>query len=163
MWEAEANLARTDDERCRTGALRRVWQTPRMDDADRLRTLLASLPDALVVADTSGVIRTWNAAAERLFGYSAAEAVGASLDLLVPGRFKPAHDSGFAKAVATGALRVGGRVLRTRSNHKDGRKLYVDFCFSLWKDDAGQVLGVCATARDATEQQLQQQAAAAAR
>jgi PAS domain S-box-containing protein len=133
-----------------------------MDDADRLRTLLASLPDALVIADTGGIIRAWNPAAERLFGFTAAEAVGASLDLLVPARFKAAHDNGFNRAVTTGALRVGGRVLRTRSNHKDGRKLYVDFCFSLWQDDAGQVLGVCATARDATELQLQQQAAAAA-
>jgi PAS domain S-box-containing protein len=131
-----------------------------MHDADQLRTLLASLPDALVVADPSGVIRMWNAPAERLFGFSAEEAIGTSLDLLVPARFKATHDHGFAKAVASGTLRVGGRVLRTRSNHKDGRKLYVDFCFSLWKDDAGQVLGVCATARDATEQQLQQQAAA---
>ena len=132
-----------------------------MDDADRLRTLLASLPDALVVADTGGVIRIWNPQAERLFGFTAAEAIGASLDLMIPQRFKAAHDNGFAKAVATGALRVGGRVLRTRANHKDGRKLYVDFTFSLWRDDAGQVLGVCAIARDATEQQLQQQAAAA--
>ena len=132
-----------------------------MEDADRLRTLLASLPDALVVADTAGIIRLWNPAAEHLFGFTAGEAVGASLDLLVPARFKAAHDNGFDRAVASGALRVAGRVLRTRSNHKDGRKLYVDFSFSLWLDDAGQVLGVCATARDATAQQLQQQAAAA--
>jgi PAS domain S-box-containing protein len=132
-----------------------------MDDADRLRTLLACLPDALVVADTAGIIRLWNPPAERLFGFTAAQAIGASLDLLVPERFKATHDSGFARAVATGALRVGGRVLRTRSQHQDGRKLYVDFTFSLWKDDAGEVIGVCAIARDATAQQLQQQAAAA--
>jgi PAS domain S-box-containing protein len=132
-----------------------------MNDADRLRTLVASLPDALIVADTAGVIRQWNPPAERLFGYGAAEAIGTSLDMLVPVRFKAAHDNGFARAVESRALRVAGRVMRTRSNHKDGRKLYVDFSFSLWQDDAGQVLGVCAIARDATEQQLQQQAAAA--
>ncbi len=92
----------------------------------------------------------------------AGEAIGAGLDLLVPERFKAAHDNGLARAVATGSLRVSGRVLRTRSKHKDGRKLYVDFSFSLWQDDAGQVLGVCASAHDATAQQLRQQAAAGA-
>jgi PAS domain S-box-containing protein len=125
-----------------------------MHDADKLKGLLAALPDALVVADTGGTILLWNAAAERLFGFTAQEAIGASLDLLVPARFKAAHDGGFGKAVASGELRVGGRVLRTRSNHKDGRKLYVDFSFSLWKDDSGKVIGVCASARDATELQM---------
>ena len=72
----------------------------------------------------------------------------------MPERFKGAHDAGFARAVASGQLRVGGRVMRTRANHKDGRKLYVDFSFALLKDAGGQVVGVYATARDATEAQL---------
>lgn len=125
-----------------------------LDDAQVLRALVDGLPEALVVADPQGVIRYWNGAAERLFGHGAEEALGASLDLLVPERFKGAHDAGFARAVASGQLRVGGRVMRTRANHKDGRKLYVDFSFALLKDAGGQVVGVYATARDATEAQL---------
>jgi PAS domain S-box-containing protein len=125
-----------------------------LDDPQLLRSLLAGLPEALVVADPQGVIRYWNDAAERLFGHAREEAVGASLDLLVPERFKGAHDAGFARAVASGQLRVGGRVMRTRANHKDGRKLYVDFSFALLKDSSGHVVGVYATARDATEAQL---------
>lgn len=125
-----------------------------VDDPQVLRSLVDGLPEALVVADPQGVIRYWNGAAERLFGHGAEEALGASLDLLVPERFKGAHDAGFARAVASGQLRVGGRVMRTRANHKDGRKLYVDFSFALLKDAGGQVVGVYATARDATEAQL---------
>jgi PAS domain S-box-containing protein len=125
-----------------------------VDDPQVLRSLVDGLPEALVVADPQGVIRYWNGAAERLFGHGQEEALGASLDLLVPERFKGAHDAGFARAVASGQLRVGGRVMRTRANHKDGRKLYVDFSFALLKDAGGQVVGVYATARDATEAQL---------
>ena len=125
-----------------------------MDAPDLQRAILQALPEALIVADPQGVIRFWNAAAERLFGHAAGEAVGGSLDLILPERFKAAHDAGFARAVATGELRVGGRVLRTRAQPRDGRKLYVDFCFALLKDPGGQVIGVLATARDATEAQL---------
>jgi PAS domain S-box-containing protein len=125
-----------------------------VDDPQVLRSLVDGLPEALVVADPQGVIRYWNGAAERLFGHGQEAALGASLDLLVPERFKGAHDAGFARAVASGQLRVGGRVMRTRANHKDGRKLYVDFSFALLKDAGGQVVGVYATARDATEAQL---------
>jgi PAS domain S-box-containing protein len=135
-----------------------------LHDAGQLLRLLDALPDALVVTDTAGVIRCWNAAAERLFGFGAAEAIGVGLDdILVPERFRRAHDEGFARAVASGELRTGHRVLRTRSQHKDGRKLYVDFTFALWKDPDGKVVGVCASARDATEHHLQQAAAAAAK
>jgi PAS domain S-box-containing protein len=122
-------------------------------DPALLAALVEALPEALVVADRDGVIRCWNPAAARLFGYAPTEALGASLDLLVPPRFKPAHDAGFARAVASGTLRVNGRVMRTRASHKDGRKLYVDFSFALVRDAQGEVVAVAATGRDATEAQ----------
>lgn len=134
------------------------WSDTNLHDAGLLAALVEGLPDALVLADTGGTIRFWNAAAERLFGHARAEALGQSLNLLIPERFRPAHDAGFARAVATGELRTGTRVLRTRSNHKDGRRLYVDFTFALLKDAAGRVVGVYALARDATEAHLAQQA-----
>ena len=132
------------------------WSEALLSDPALLRAVLDSLPDALILADTGGVIRYWNAAAERLFGHAAAQALGQSLNLLIPERFRPAHDAGFARAIETGQLRTGTRVLRTRSNHRDGRKLYVDFTFALLKDAQGAVVGVHALARDATEAHLRQ-------
>jgi PAS domain S-box-containing protein len=137
------------------------WSDTHLQDAGVLAAVLEGLPDALVLADTAGTIRLWNAAAERLFGHPRAEAIGQSLNMLIPERFRPAHDAGFTRAVASGTLRTGTRVLRTRSNHKDGRRLYVDFTFALLKDAQGQGFGVYAQARDATEAHLQQQAAQA--
>ena len=136
------------------------WSDSILADAGMLRGVLESLPDALILADTGGVIRWWNAGAERLFGYTREEAVGQGLNLLVPERFRPAHDAGFTRAIATGQLRTGTRVLRTRAQPKDGRRLYVDFTFALLKDPAGQVVAVHALARDATAAHLQQQSAA---
>lgn len=137
----------------------KTWSGGVLEDTGMLRGLLAGLQEALVVADPQGIVRLWNPAAERLFGFGADEAVGAVLDdLIVPERFRPAHDAGFARAVATGTLRTGARVLRTRAAHKDGRKLYVDFTFALLKDAAGEVVAVYAVGRDATE--AHQQAAA---
>lgn len=116
--------------------------------------IVQALPEALVVVDLRQRIVLWNPAAERLFGYAAAEMLGEELNLIVPERFRAAHDAGFARAVASGELRVAGRVMRTRAQPKDGRKLYVDFSFALVKDADGRVVGVLATARDATEAQL---------
>ncbi|MEJ8840223.1 PAS domain-containing protein [Ramlibacter sp. AN1133] len=134
------------------------WSETNLADAALLRAALEGLPDALVIADTAGVIRVWNAAAERLFGFTREESVGQGLDMMIPERFRPAHDAGFARAVETGTLRSGTRVLRTRSNHKDGRRLYVDFTFAVLKAPDGRVVGMQALARDATAAHLQQQA-----
>jgi len=120
---------------------------------------LQQMQDAVVVADPQGTIRLWNRGAEVLFGFSAAEAVGADLSLLVPPKFRAAHDAGFRHAMASGHLRVEGRVLTTRSNHKYGCRLYVDFSFTLLKDAAGEVLGVVAVGRDATARHLEEVAA----
>jgi PAS domain S-box-containing protein len=134
------------------------WSDAILTDAGMLRALLDGMQEALILADTGGTIRYWNPAAERIFGFSREEAIGQSLNLMIPERFRPAHDAGFARAIANGHLRTGTRVLRTRSNHKSGQRLYVDFTFALLKDASGTVVGVYALARDATEAHLQQQA-----
>ena len=133
-----------------------------LDEPWMYRAILEGMPESVILVDTGGIVRFWNAASERLFGYSAAEALGASLDLIVPERFKAAHDAGFSRAVASGQLRVAGRVMRTRANHKEGRKIYVDFTFSLLAGADGKVVGVYSVARDATESHLKEQAARSA-
>jgi PAS domain S-box-containing protein len=114
-------------------------------------TIVEDAPDALIFADRHGAIRLWNRAAQTLFGYSAAEVMGQSLDLMIPERLRAAHWAGFDKALESGVTKYAGRVLTTRSMHKDGRRLYVDLSFSLLKDDAGNFAGALAIARDATE------------
>ena len=70
--------------------------------------LLAQAPDALIYCDLDGRIRLWNAAAAALFGHRAEQAVGHSLDIIIPERFRAAHWAGFAHAVASGAAKYHG-------------------------------------------------------
>lgn len=123
-------------------------QTP--DDA-LARAIVSQSPDALIVSDPDGRIVVWNASAERLFGYAAAEVINQSLDIIIPERLRQAHWDGFNRALSSGVTKTAGRALTTRSMRKDGSTLYVDVGFSLLKNDAGTVIGALACARDCTE------------
>lgn len=109
--------------------------------------ILASCSDALIYADRTGRIQRWNAAAEQLFGYSAAQAIGQSLDLIIPERLREAHWRGFHAAIASGDLRLQGQATRTRSLCRSGDKLYVSMSFALVRDADGHILGSVAMAR----------------
>ena len=109
--------------------------------------LLEQAPDAVIYCDLEGRIQLWNAAATAMFGHNAAQAVGQSLDLIIPARFRAAHWAGFHRAVASGVAKYYGQVLTTRAAHVDGRKLYVDLSFGLIRDAAGEVMGVMSVAR----------------
>lgn len=109
--------------------------------------LLAQAPDAMVYCDLQGTIQLWNQAATAMFGHEAGHALGRSLDIIIPERFRAAHWAGFERAVSTGVARYHGQVLTTRAEHADGRKLYVDLAFSMIRDASGAVIGVLATAR----------------
>ena len=126
------------------------------------RSLVEANPDALIFSDTEGTIRVWNRAAEALFGYTAEEAVGRSLDLVIPERLRAAHWDGFRRAFETGVAKTAGRVLTTRSMTKDGRTIYVAIAFALVNDEVGACIGALATSRDCTEAYLAQRAAKAA-
>jgi len=123
--------------------------------------ILAHTVDAVIYADAEGVIRLWNDAAQKVFGFGRDEAVGASLDLIIPERLRDAHWRGYRAAVSTGTTRLGGRATLTKGLHKSGRSLYVEMSFSVVKDTAGAVIGSVAIARDVTERQLKARAAAA--
>ncbi len=118
------------------------------------RRILLDTPDALIYADAQGVIGAWNAGAEAVFGFGAAEALGQSLDLIIPERLRAAHWQGFHRAMARGTTGHGAQVRTTRGTHQDGRRLYVDMSFGVVKDDAGRVLGSVAMARDVTPRHL---------
>ena len=118
---------------------------------DLSRQLLDQSPDAVIFADLEGAIVEWNAAAEAIFGYSASEAIGQSLDLIVPERFRDAHWTGYNRALADGDTKYRGQALPTRSARKDGSDLYVELTFAIVKGADGTVLGALAHARDITE------------
>lgn len=120
--------------------------------------IVADVADALIFIDTQGVIRVWNARCEALFGFSAAEALGQSVDLIIPEHLRAGHQRGFEQAMARGATRHGAEVRTTRAMHKDGRRLYVDMTFSVVLGDDGRALGSAAMARDATERYLAERA-----
>lgn len=112
--------------------------------------ILRSMPEALVFADLDGIIRRWNPGAESVFGFTAAEAIGQSLDLIIPERMRKAHWDGFQKAITRGGTLPGRTSMITRSLHKSGESIYVDMSFAMVKDQAGKMLGSMAVARDAT-------------
>ena len=117
---------------------------------DLFEGIVRQVGDAIVFADREGVIRVWNRGAEALFGFAASEAVGRSLDLIVPERFRQAHWAAFDRAIAQGRGQHEGQVRTTRALHGDGRKLYVDMSFGVVTGGDGSVLGSVAMARDAT-------------
>ena len=123
---------------------------PSSDDAALSNALVAQSPDAIILSDREGNIKIWNAAAERIFGHRADDVQGKSLDVIIPERLRAAHWAAFDASLASGREKYAGRVLTTRSMHKDGSKLYVDLAFALIRDAAGAVTGVVATARDCT-------------
>ena len=128
-----------------------ITRNPESVMQDLCRAIVEQAPDAVIYADLTGAIRIWNSAAESIFGYAAAEVLGANLDIIIPERFRSAHWTGYQKAMATGMLRHSGRTLTTRSIHEDGRTLYLDLSFGLIKDPTGVVLGALAIGRDVTE------------
>lgn len=129
-----------------------------MDLAERI---LDQIADAVIYADRSGTIVRWNSASAALFGYSAAEAVGQRLDLIVPEYLRADHWRGFDTAMTTGRMKLEGRPTLTRAMHKSGRKLYVELSFGVVKGDTDEaVFGAAAVARDVTERVEQSRAAA---
>ena len=129
-----------------------------MDEPSNLADhILDQVADAVIFADQSGRIARWNRACVALFGFSAAEALGQSLDLIVPGHLRAAHWRGFDDAMANGVLKLQGRPTLTRALRKSGRKLYIEMTFAVVTAD-GDAQGAVAVARHVTERILRQKA-----
>jgi PAS domain S-box-containing protein len=129
------------------------------DQADLDARILDDVADALIYADRSGVIVRFNRASSALFGFSAEEALGQSLDLIIPEHLRAAHWKGFDAAFVTGTMKLAGRPTLTRALHKDGRKLYIEMTFALVRNVGGEVRGSVAMARDVTERVERERAA----
>jgi PAS domain S-box-containing protein len=113
--------------------------------------ILATSADAILATDRDGVIRFWNPGAARIFGFAEGEAVGASLDLIVPERLRQRHWEGYRRVVASGATRYGaGDVLAVPALTKDGRQISVEFTIVLLRDGNNEITGMAAILRDVT-------------
>jgi PAS domain S-box-containing protein len=122
-------------------------------EVDRFyRTLAREAPDAIVYADAAGMIAFWNKGAERIFGFSEAEAIGKSLDIIIPENFRKRHWDRFAQTVRTGKTRYGaGDLLAVPALRKDGARISIEFTILPFFDRAGRILGIAAILRDVSK------------
>lgn len=121
-------------------------------DTDWLaQAVVRETSEAIVVSDPSGIITLWNGGAERVFGYPAAEALGQSLDLIIPEKQRARHWAGYDKTMATGETKYGDTLLKVPAMHRDGRRLSIEFSVALLRGADGKIAGIAAVIRDATE------------
>ncbi|SHJ95373.1 PAS domain S-box-containing protein [Malonomonas rubra DSM 5091] len=113
-------------------------------------------PDAILFADRQSVIRTWNKGAELMFGYSAEEVIGESLDLIIPENLRQRHNDGYAATMKSGHSKYGHDLLSVPAVHKDGRRLFCDFSIVMVKNDDGEMLGIASIMRDTTAQKARE-------
>ena len=123
-----------------------------------LHQLVECVGDAIIVADAHEKIVLWNPAATRIFGYLEEEALGNTLDLIVPERQLQKHNEGYSHSMETGTTRYGTSLLKVPAKHKDGSMLSIAFTVGMLFDASGKANGVVAIIRDETERFAQERA-----
>jgi len=113
--------------------------------------LIEQSPDAIIFADSSGIIRIWSSAAERIFGFTKSDALGTNINIIIPERLRDAHWRGFERALAECTTKYAGQALPTKAVCSDGTQIYVEFSFAIVIDAKGDALGALAHARDITK------------
>jgi PAS domain S-box-containing protein len=112
--------------------------------------IVEQLSIAIVFGDREGVVRLWNAGAEAMFGWKAEEAIGQSMDLIIPEKHRGRHWEGYSHVMETGVTKYGKSVLAVPAMTKDGRRISIEFNVALLKDSDGRVLGAAASIQDVT-------------
>lgn len=115
------------------------------------RQIVEKARDAIIYADREGLIELWHLGAEAIFGYSAREAIGRSLDLIIPESLRQRHWEGYRQVMATGKSRYQSALLAVPALRKDGARISVEFTLVPIRDEAGQLAGIAAVIRDVTE------------
>lgn len=114
--------------------------------------IVAGSPDGILYSDREGVIRLWNHGCERIFGFTAEEAVGQSLEIIIPENLRERHNRGHAETMRTGHTKYGsGDLLSVPALRKDGSRISVEFSIIPFKDDTGAMIGMAAIMRDVTK------------
>lgn len=119
---------------------------------DFANVFLSEMPDGVLLADDEGVIRMWNAGCERIFGFSAEEAIGQSLDIIIPENLRARHWEGYEQTMRTGKTRYGaGDLLGVPALRKDGTRISVEFSIVLFRNSNCRIVGIGAVMRDVTK------------
>jgi PAS domain S-box-containing protein len=112
--------------------------------------------DAIIFADEKGIIRLWNTGAEVIFGYPAEEALGQSLDLIVPEKLRKRHWEGYRKVMVTGKTKYGKDTLAVPAITKSDNRISIEFTIVLVTNDSGDPMGTAAIIRDVTKRFLKE-------
>jgi PAS domain S-box-containing protein len=114
------------------------------------RRIVEEVPDAVVFADREGIIRLWNAGAAEMFGHAADEAVGKSLDLIIPEKLRERHWEGYRRTMETGETKYGKDLLAVPGIRNDGSRISLEFSVAMIRGDSGELQGIVAVLRDVT-------------
>jgi len=115
------------------------------------KAIMRSSSDAIVAADRDGIIRYWNPGATRIFGHAESEAIGQSLDLIIPERLRQRHWNGYRRTMETGESRYGeGELLSVPAMRRDGATVSIEFTIVPLRDAEGRMTGIVSVMRDAT-------------
>ena len=121
-----------------------------------LQQTLNESQDAILIADRQGIIRYWNAGAERILGFTAAEAIGQSLDLFIPEKLRGRHWEGYHRVMASGETKYKTGLLSSPGIRKDGSQVSLEFSMVLLHDVNGAMQGCASIMRDVTERWLKE-------
>ena len=122
-----------------------------MDQDLDLDAFVQAAADAIIAAASDGKIVFWNPAAARIFGFTAADALGQGLDLIIPERFRARHWDGYRKVMITGESKYQSELLRVPAQHKDGRPLSIAFTVTLLDSPRSGGRVIAAIVRDETD------------
>ncbi|QWE25170.1 PAS domain S-box protein [Polynucleobacter sp. AP-Elch-400A-B2] len=115
------------------------------------KTLVTQMGEAVIISDRDEKILFWNASAERIFGFTPDEALGKTLSIITPERFRERHSKGYFHTIQTGQTKYGHTLLRVPAVHKDGRSISIAFSVSMLFDEQKQAIAIAAIIRDETE------------
>ncbi len=124
------------------------------------RNIVDGAQDAIIFADADGIVRLWNSGAETIFGYSASEAIGQDLDIIIPEKLKERHRQGYRKAMDTGISRYMHELLAVPALRKDGARISIEFSIVILKSNTGGIVGSAALVRDVTARWEREKASA---
>lgn len=114
------------------------------------RRLVEDSRDAIIFADQEGRIRLWNRGAEEMFGFRAADALGQSLDIIIPENLRARHGEGYRRVMASGSTKYAQDLLAVPALRQDGSRISVEFTITLIRGEKGEILGTGAIIREVT-------------
>jgi PAS domain S-box-containing protein len=115
------------------------------------QNLVDHIGEAVIISDRDEKIIYWNASAQRIFGYSSAEALGQTLSIITPERFRERHTKGYMHTMDTGKTKYGNTLLRVPAEHKNGATISIAFSVTMLMNEQNQPIAIAAIIRDETE------------